>query len=139
MLACNRSCLGAWAILLVGLSMLGLGCEDECISSVEEPNLPPAANEYRLMFSNDSGQIVELSVDGTSIGVFCPGVHRLYVGNFKRRECSVISAELFDLNRTKKLDDCDYLGYPTCIDNNTNGNICFDTTGSLLEVEAVIR
>ena len=90
--------------------------------------MAPTGDEYRLVLTNVSGQMVELRVDGESVGAFCPRVNALDVGNFPRRECSVIEVGFFDVDRVKRLDDCSILGEPECSDNNTDGRVCFDTT-----------
>jgi len=101
--------------------------------------LPPAASEYRLVLTNSSGQVVALSVDGQEVGVFCPKLRRLEVGNFPISECSRIKVSFFDLDRHKDLDDCGVYGAPYCLENNRDGAVCFDTMQNIRKVYAEIK
>lgn len=118
----------------------GFGCADQCLKGIDPSTLaPPSEEEYRLSFTNESPQMVELTVDGESKGLFCPHVAKAAVGNFKRSRCAKIKAKFFDVDREKLLDDCAYLGYPECSENNKNGETCFDTTISSYEITAEIK
>jgi len=102
--------------------------------------MAPTRDEYRLVLTNLSGQMVELRVDGKSMGAFCPGVDKLQVGNFDRQECSQIHVAFYDVDRVKRLDDCGILGAPECSDNNTDDRTCFDTTSNMVtKVDAEIK
>ncbi len=130
----------AAAFLIVSTFVAFLSCADQCLKGVDPSTLaPPSEEEYRLNFTNESPQMVELKVDGESKGLFCPHLVKAAVGNFTRSRCAKIKAVFFDVDREKILDDCAYLGYPECLENNKNGETCFDTTISSYEITAEIK
>jgi len=129
---------GLAAILLSPLLLFTGGCDTQCLSETEV-FFPPTAGEYRLLLSNGSQTVVRLLVDGVNEGVYCPGVRELYIGNFRQKECSRIRVEFLDLTRRKDLDDCSVVGEPGCLENNTEGRVCFDTTMNVESVRANIR
>ena len=141
----TKATLVLWAAAMLHF---GGGCDTQCLSAVEN-FFPPTAGEYRLLLSNGSSFMVELLVDEESLGVFCPGVQDLWVGNFGQRSCSQIRVEFFDISRRKDLDDCGVTGERRpdgsipedayCLTNNTESRICFDTTLNVESVRAEIR
>ena len=112
------------------------GCETECLRG-EETLWPPAPDEYRLLLTNRSSHMVELKVDGRSLGVFCDGVKGALIGNFERNPCSRIRAEFLDNPSSIDLDDCTELPESPCKENNTEGQVCYDTS-YVQQVEAVL-
>ena len=141
----RKSTAALWAATML---LFGGGCDTQCLSAVEN-FFPPTAGEYRLLLSNGSSFMVELLVDEESLGVFCPGVQELWVGNFRQRSCSQIRVEFFDISRHKDLDDCSVTGERRadgsipedayCLTNNTENRTCFDTTLNVETVRAEIR
>lgn len=79
--------------------------------------------------------MVELTVDGEIIGLYCDGISNLSVGNFTRRDCSRIRVAYFDNPGVMRLDDCAVIGEEECRANNTGGRTCYDTR-SVTRVEA---
>lgn len=119
-------------MFLLGLSGCGSHCTDEV-----DILWPPSINEYRLNLTNRTPHMVELFVDGESVGVFCSGVETLAIGNFPKNACSEIRAEYFDNPDSISLDDC-IIGVEDCKQNNTKGRICFDTRAPF-DVDAILE
>ncbi len=103
------------------------GCDTHCISE-SSPLWEPDPGEYRLLVTNNSSSMVEIRVDGESLGIYCSGVQQVPVGNFSQRECSQIQAEFFDNPGTIELDDCSEGNESECLENNIDGRICYDTS-----------
>ncbi len=114
--------------------LLCLACDTYCISDREQL-WAPVDNEYRLELTNLSPYMVEVSVDGESLGVYCSGVEKLPVGIFEQGDCSRIEAVFMDNPERIELDDCDIKSQEECSDNNLDGNTCYDTRG-VTSVEA---
>lgn len=115
----------AWACITALIS--AAGCDTHCISEAG-PLWEAGPSEYRLELTNRSSHMVELWVDGESLGVFCDGVIRLPVGNFPRSPCSRIRVDYFDNPGSMALDDCLDEGEAACESNNVGGRVCYDTT-----------
>lgn len=124
----------SFVLTLCGALLFLFSCDTYCKKG-EEPLWEPAEDEYRLEMSNSSSHMVELLVDGESQGAFCAGVKRAPVGNFKRAACTKIRAVFLDNPSHIDLDDCLENGLLPCKENNTDGEVCYDTRDSL-RVEA---
>lgn len=127
--------LGAVVVLSAALAA---GCGSQCLDT-SDVLFAPRPDEYRLLVTNGTGQMVEVSVDGRSLGFFCSGVSRLHVGNFRREVCSRITARTLDVDRRFSLDDCEVVDPDACRANNETGHVCYDTTRNVIEVEARLR
>jgi len=114
-----------------------LGCDDSCVDESNPSLWPPTGDEYVLEFSNNSDHMVELFVDGESVGVFCEGLSKLPVGIFPKDECSKIMVRFFDNPDEIYLDDCEESNLGGCKENNIDG-ICYNTA-LLNRVEANIE
>lgn len=98
----------------------------------------PTSDQYRLELTNRSPHMVELSLDGESLGAFCAGVDRAAVGNFPRETCSRIRVRFLDNPATMALDDCFADDSMPCRENNPDGVVCYDTRDSK-RVEARVQ
>jgi len=122
---------------LLACLLLSVACDTYCISD-GELLWGASDEEYRLEITNKSSYMVELEVDGESLGTYCRGVEKLPVGNFERSGCSRITVVFIDNPDSLHLDDCDILSLEECRANNIEGQTCYDT--SLVEkVEARVE
>lgn len=123
--------------LTLGALIFLAGCDTHCLSE-SDVLWPPGKAEFRLELTNRSGSMVDLRVNGESVGVFCDGVEALAVGNFPQDACSRIRVVLLDNPGHIDLDDCMAEPLPgPCGDNNRDGFVCYDTT-LFHRVEAVL-